>query len=395
LDAPFGQLRQHFEITNEFPSEHIHEIHSVFSSITSVLIQPLEILFYGAKSHQASLNTEIIRNPPNPRQATAMWSLWRSLPALLLLPATISAIQLDCENIRVDEQSFNLKKLGGPKTVHWLRHQDPSIANTTFTVDICKGLLQDKDVKKEENCPLGTRVCAKEYDYREGFDERLSRVIAIAGEYTTTNGRALDPKFTRLKDSASNSDGKEGVVIELHGGKYPFKKSGVPQKAIIEFLCTPDVTGNEGFKDQSDLADPMYYGAMETKDDDEDESDLPDLDKGKNLRFRSYEKEGEIEVLRLRWKTKFACEGAADKDPGDVSSGWGFFTWLIIIVFLLAAAYIIFGSWLNYNRYGARGWDLIPHGDTIRDIPYIVKDWGSNVADRLKGGDSRGGYSAV
>lgn len=65
-------------------------------------------------------------------------------------------------------------------------------------------------------------------------------------------------------------------------------------------------------------------------------------------------------------------------------------------VFLLAAAYIIFGSWLNYNRYGARGWDLIPHGDTIRDLPYIVKDFGSSMAGRVQvGGESRGGYSAV
>lgn len=65
-------------------------------------------------------------------------------------------------------------------------------------------------------------------------------------------------------------------------------------------------------------------------------------------------------------------------------------------VFLLAATYIIFGSWLNYNRYGARGWDLIPHGDTIRDLPYIVKDFGSSMAGRVQvGGESRGGYSAV
>ena len=226
----------------------------------------------------------------------------------------------------------------------------------------------------------------------------MSKVIPIAGEYTSTNGRSLDPKYTRLKDSASNSDDKEGVLVELHGGKYPDRKSGTPQKAIIEFLCAPKLTGKEGFEDQATLgADPAYYGDMETRDDGDDLPDLPDLDKGKNLEFRSYKPEGDegTMVLRLRWKTKFACEGAADKPSGDGSGGWGFFTWFIIVLFLLAATYIIFGSWLNYNRYGARGWDLIPHGDTIRDIPYIVKDWGSNVADRFKGGDSRGGYSAV
>ncbi len=63
--------------------------------------------------------------------------------------------------------------------------------------------------------------------------------------------------------------------------------------------------------------------------------------------------------------------------------------------FLGIAAYLIFGSWLNYNRYGARGWDLLPHGDTIRDIPYLVKDLSRKVVDTVSGGGARGGYSAV
>lgn len=63
--------------------------------------------------------------------------------------------------------------------------------------------------------------------------------------------------------------------------------------------------------------------------------------------------------------------------------------------FLGAAAYLIFGSWLNYNRYGARGWDLLPHGDTIRDLPYLFKDLSRKVVDTVSGAGSRGGYSAV
>ncbi len=327
-----------------------------------------------------------------------MRSLGRSIATLLLIPAAVTAIQLDCGKIKVDGQKFDFTQLGGPKTVHNIESKPPSIVNTTFTIDLCDTLKKEKDTKKEQNCLTGTRVCAKEYDYPLDAGEVLSRVIPIAGEYTASHGRALDPKYTRLKNDASNSDDKEGIRIELNGGKYPESKTGTPQKAIIEFLCDRGLTGNEGFKDQSVLSDPLRYEAMKRRDDDDDEDtpDLPDPDKGKSLQFISYKLEGETEVLRLRWKTKFACEGAADKQPsGDGSGGWGFFTWFLIIVFLLVAAYIIFGSWLNYNRYGARGWDLIPHGDTIRDIPYLVKDWGSNVAHRLKGGDSRGGYSAV
>lgn len=64
-------------------------------------------------------------------------------------------------------------------------------------------------------------------------------------------------------------------------------------------------------------------------------------------------------------------------------------------LFLAIAAYLIFGSWLNYNRYGARGWDLLPHGDTIRDIPYFAKDIARKVMGSVQGGGSRGGYAAV
>lgn len=64
-------------------------------------------------------------------------------------------------------------------------------------------------------------------------------------------------------------------------------------------------------------------------------------------------------------------------------------------VFLATASYLIFGSWLNYTRYGARGWDLLPHGDTLRDVPYLFKDWTRRVLNTVQGSGSRGGYSAV
>lgn len=345
-----------------------------------------------------------------------MLSVRRSLSALFLLPACIQAVTLDCAQIRDDGQNFNFEKLGGPKTIHFQEYKrlPPTVLNTTFTIDLCKPLV-DKDAKKDEKCPPGTRVCAKKWEYREKKDPYLESVIAIAGDYTTSRGanRALDPKFTRLKGSAGNSDGKEGVIMELNGGKNPDESSGTPQKAIIEFLCDKKVSGNEGFAALSGsmIATPIdprstaitatttaaatQAGNMQKRADDDEGPKLPDLDKGKNLEFVSFKSEGDADVLRLRWKTKFACEGAAAEDGGSETDGWGFFTWFIIIVFLLVAAYIIFGSWLNYNRYGARGWDLIPHGDTLRDIPYIVKDWGNNFTDRLKGQNSRGGYSAV
>lgn len=156
-------------------------------------------------------------------------------------------------------------------------------------------------------------------------------------------------------------------------------------------LCAIGKTGLEGFEDGEALV-------RRDGDGDGEDPELPDLDEGKSLQFLSYKAESETDVLRLKWRTKYACEGVkAPSGSGGSSSsgGWGFFTWLLIIVFLLAAAYIVFGSWLNYTRYGARGWDLVPHGDTIRDLPYVAREWVSGVKDRFGNGDMRGGYSAV
>lgn len=338
-----------------------------------------------------------------------MHSLLHFTAALALLPATISAITLDCEHIVVDKQSFKFGKLGGPKSVHFQDFRPPNVHNTTFTFDVCNPLKIDPEISKDQQCPHGTRLCAIDKEWRGGEELAVSAVIPIAGEYTTRTGKGLDPKYTRLNGSESHADaGLEGLRMEIKGGMY----GKIKQKAIIEFVCDSEVEGTEGFEDEAALMvrRSMKDSAMRTSEDDdeddggdgEDESpSFPDLDEGKALQFNSYKTErDDWQVLRLTWKTKYACESQAGDDDGNSgdeskSSHWGFFTWFIIIVFLLAAAYIIFGSWLNYNRYGARGWDLIPHGDTIRDLPYIARDWIGSLSDKLRGGGSRGGYSAV
>jgi len=209
------------------------------------------------------------------------------------------------------------------------------------------------------------------------------------------NGAGIDAQWELLRDSKSNHDTNlEGLRGEFHGGKFPWnKKDGQKQQAIVEFICDKDRTGLEG--DEKDDSDKEDDDEEKVKRGDEEE----DEQKGRSLKFIKYdvqelEKGKKVGVLRLEWRTKEACEDAKDQAPGS-SGGWGFFTWFIIILFLAIASYLIFGSWLNYNRYGARGWDLLPHGDTIRDIPYILKDWARRVATTLQGPSSRGGYSAV
>lgn len=256
------------------------------------------------------------------------------LAVLLALPAAITANTLDCEKVLVDKQKFNLSPIGGPKTVHWQQYDPPSIANTTFTIDICDGLKQDTEIDKSKQCPMGTQVCGVEeiYNINDGSHSTF-KVQPIAGEFTLSHGanRALDPRWTRLKDSASNDDAqKEGLRLELNGGKYPETKDGKPHKAIVEFLCDKELTGNEGF----DVKEKRAEAEEGEGDKNEDEITLPDLDKGKSIEFVSFKAEGEdkVKVLRLRWKTKYACEGAeAAPPPPKKSSSWGFFTWFLIM----------------------------------------------------------------
>ncbi|KFY52520.1 hypothetical protein V496_08383 [Pseudogymnoascus sp. VKM F-4515 (FW-2607)] len=281
-----------------------------------------------------------------------------------------------------DKHNFDLSALDGPHSVMHSVEQPPSWLNTTYTINICRPLVPDSNVKKDERCPGPTRVCAIERLVHEETTT-ISRVIPIAGDLQNFDGGSLlDATYTRLRTAPSPADqAREGIRVELHGGYYNKRK----QRAVVEFLCDPDVTGVE---EEEESALDVYRRA--------EEGGNGTTKATKPLVFKKYGPEGakgEVDVLTLEWRTKFACENV--EGGGKEKGSWGFFTWFIIIGFLSIATYLIFGSWLNYNRYGARGWDLLPHGDTIRDVPYLVKDWSRRVFNTVQDSGSRGGYSAV
>jgi hypothetical protein len=219
----------------------------------------------------------------------------------------------------------------------------------------------------------------------------------------------LDAKWERLKTSKSSGDrGREGLRLEINGGYNDKKRK---QKAIVEFICDRTRVGNEYLWDPADKNDD----GKEKREGKEDET-APEDDKTPSLSFSEYDTKGDdFDILRLDWRTKYACEDAKQKKDAEKAARWGFFTWFIIMyvtlypnlciaaqvlimfnsAFLSTATYLIFGSWLNYNRYGARGWDLLPHGDAIRDVPYLMKDWIRRVVNTVQGPGSRGGYAAV
>ncbi|ROW04171.1 hypothetical protein VSDG_01015 [Cytospora chrysosperma] len=340
----------------------------------------------------------------------------------LVLLATPATAMLRCEHIQVDGQKFNFKDLGGPHSVVTTQEQ-PSwepydYVNTTYTLDLCAPLKKDGPVK--ESCPNGSRVCGIRRGI-EGETDTVTDVIPIAGDLKDHGMGDLDPKITRLKTSDSSADSKrEGVRLVLYGGRHSVSGQKREQRAIVEMLCDAERTGKEGEwdpkddkyepgqEDGEDEAEGDAAGRRKRQEDGEDGGDGGDGDDKPErqllrpdsaLIFDSYgpmSDNANVDVLRLTWHTKYACEGLPDEEyPDNNNQHWGFFTWFVLIVFLTTAAYIIFGSWLNYSRYGARGWDLLPHGDTVRDIPYLLKDWTRRVLNTVQGSGSRGGYSAV
>ncbi|KAI1751155.1 autophagy-related protein 27 [Xylaria castorea] len=337
--------------------------------------------------------------------------------SLLLAPLPAAAM-FNCEKVVSDGQQFNLKALGGPHSVVTSQVNGDRIHNTTYTVDICAPLKKKSGSKKSDQCQNGTRVCAIKRLIKPGETvDTIEEVIPLAGDLMDHGGAALDPDVSRL-NKVDPESGKEGLRVILKGG-FGYTDTHVKHRkqTVIDFVCNKELEGTEG---EYDSEDKYVARAEDDKNEDEDEDNDNDkgedappkevqlgLDKNPSLVFDRYgpSDSDNVDVLHLTWSSKHVClskdndgsDGSGDED-GDVKkpgSHWGAFTWIVILVFLGTAAYLIFGSWLNYNRYGARGWDLLPHGDTIRDIPYLLKDWARRVLNTVQGSGSRGGYSAV
>ena len=201
------------------------------------------------------------------------------------------------------------------------------------------------------------------------------------------DGSRSEPKYTRLKSGEGNQESQqEGVRVVIGGGL----RDKVPQSAVIEFIC-PKKDSQRLKRTADDEDDEPNNGNDPENHPDWEAAKSTDDGAGGRIEFHSYEKD----TLRLNWFTPHGCEDSAK--PGDSSGGggWGFFSWFFFIIFMLLLAYLLFSAWINYTRNGARGWDLLPHSDTIRDVPYIVGDFGRKIVSTMNGGGSRGGYSAV
>lgn len=119
----------------------------------------------------------------------------------------------------------------------------------------------------------------------------------------------------------------------MNGGFYMLDGKKRKTKAVVEFICDKTREGTEHLMDPQDK-----YTAGKEKRADGIDSNKPKPGEGEkddgtsSLEYVDYDTKGEdMDILRLRWRTKYACEDAKDeKGPGKANS-WGFFTWFIIM----------------------------------------------------------------
>ncbi|GAA6007647.1 autophagy-related protein 27 [Rhodotorula paludigena] len=286
---------------------------------------------------------------------------------LALAVATPALAAWDC-SLSLGSAHLNLAQVDAVHSWETTVQTPPSVTKTRYALSLCSALPDPSSSAPEDDCPHGTRLCMRAFSSRLGLEDRLLSVVPVAGELD--GGPAFEP-------SAKEKDGEkadQAWVLELGGGKY----NGVEQRARIEMRCDPN--------------------AKETS------PTVEDYD-------------SKAGVLSLKWTTFAACPTNSDsrpppsegdnkpdddggggsggrdqdgaRDPVGHSGGLGFFGWFLTLLVVAFVAYFAIGSYQNYTTYSATGWDMIPHRDVWRDLPYVV-------ADLFKGrGGSRNGYSAL
>ncbi|KAK4706050.1 autophagy-related protein 27, partial [Phenoliferia sp. Uapishka_3] len=244
------------------------------------------------------------------------------------------------------------------------KQKPPSEGDEIYSISLCDPLPTSTPASAD-TCPPGTHICITTLSSRDGYEDTVISVVPIAGEI----GSGLLNPTAGLREGETVAE--KGWVLGMEGGMW----GEVKQRANIEMVCEA--------------------GADHT---------APTL--------VEYDSKGGL--LSLKWISASACsttsstppppppEGGDKGPPKDDDStkdppppppqydeGKGFFGWFFTLFFLSLFAYFVGGMYYNYSQYGATGWDMVPHRDVWRDLPYIV-------ADLFKGrGSSRNGYSAL
>ena len=245
-----------------------------------------------------------------------------------LIGACASVRAWNCE-ATIDDIKFDLTALAGDYSVSVKHNTPPTVQHKVYTINPCGSISTDKALKSEEQCKSGTQVCRTT---KVEKDDKFSiiEVVAFASDASGTP----DAELSRLK-TVSSTD-QEGLRAHLYGG---LDGDGQEQSAVIDFICDR----------KEDKGEPSF----------------------------TVDQSG---IVKFKWHTKYACEksSSGDKTPESDepkrSASWGFFTWFFLVVFMAIATFLIFTLFLNYNRYGQMGLDLVPAMDSFKvDALHAIK----------------------
>lgn len=266
---------------------------------------------------------------------------------LLLLSALVaSAEDIECsDHASLFGKIYDLSSLDVAMTAQRTRSTPPTEMIDTLEFNICKD-LPPNDGPANDQCPSGSRACLTKTNKKEGENDRIVAVIPLA------TSSSLDPKFQALSEQS-------GFTILLHGGSYP-AENGTPQIFNLTMLCGQEAK-EPSFSDYNSLTG----------------------------------------TGTVTWETPAACAKENKDDPPNPTpdepstpSGNGL-GWFFFLFFLALGAYFVIGAYHNYTNYGATGWDLVPHRDFWRDVPFLLRDLAQHLITAVRGGPSRGGYHAV
>ncbi|KAI8847649.1 autophagy-related protein 27 [Chytridium lagenaria] len=246
--------------------------------------------------------------------------------ALLLLSS--AAFALDCSNLKVNNNKYDLSSIADEVfTVKRTEDLPPTKNRIETYFSVCKAWTQLKDVASEDQCDKSAYICEITTNIKDSQKEK-ERVIGVK---PWTEGKT---EIEDLKD--------EGILIKYTGSRY----LGEDLTVRLSLICSKDIKKGE----------PEIQNVNKT-------------------------------IMEVRWKSSVGC--IATDTPGGGStdkkgmSGVGIF---FLLLFIGGVCYVVLGTVYNYTINGMRTFpDMLPNFDFWKNIINSIMDFVGNLSRRSGG----------
>ena len=305
------------------------------------------------------------------------------LPLLIALFGSAEAI-FNCK-LQVEDVQYDLSELAGFRVVEISQNTPPSITNTSWYFDACERLDLSK-IPGTDKCPEGTQICGIQTVTVDSSGDSqttiVSEIIPVSGDI---DGNQSGARVSKIQ-------GNDGVSVHYTGGQWGDEDS---IEAAFDFLCAKDVKSPEiafrGWDGRTLKMELRSAAACPLN----DNGNNKDGNKGDGNKDDGNKGDGSNDSDGNKGDGNNDSDGNKGGEEDENGDTWGWFTWLFILAVLGFSAYVVASAWINYNRYGLSGVELLPHSDAVRDLPYLIRDFVRKLASTFAGSSNRGGYSAV